>query len=76
VAGLDPLLVRQSAALAALGVRGNRPPIELAHRDPAAYVRALADASTAAELTDLAGLGSHYWLLQPVGIEVPPTMAQ
>ena len=74
VAGLDPLLVRQSAALAALGVRGNRPPIGMAHQDPAAYVRALADASTAAELTDPAGLGSHYWLLQPVGIELPPTM--
>jgi len=75
VAGLDPLLVRQSAALAALGVRGRRPPIEMAHRDPAAYVRALAAASTAAELTDPAGLGGHYWLLQPVGIEPPPTMA-
>jgi SAM-dependent MidA family methyltransferase len=74
VAGLDPLLVRQSAALAALGVHGNRPPIELAHRDPAAYVRALADASTGAELTDPVGLGGHYWLLQPVGIELPPTM--
>jgi SAM-dependent MidA family methyltransferase len=74
VAGLDPLLVRQSAALGALGVHGNRPPIELAHRDPAAYVRALADASTASELTDPGGLGGHYWLLQPVGIELPPTM--
>lgn len=74
VAGLDPLLVRQSAALAALGVHGNRPPIEMAHRDPAAYVRALADASTSAELTDPGGLGGHYWLLQPVGIELPPTM--
>ena len=76
VAGLDPLLVRQSAALAALGVHGRRPPIDLAHRDPAAYVRALADASTASELTDPAGLGDHYWLLQPVGIELPPTMAR
>jgi SAM-dependent MidA family methyltransferase len=74
VAGLDPLLVRQSAALAALGVHGHRPPIGMAHRDPAAYVRALADASTGAELTDPTGLGSHYWLLQPVGIELPPTM--
>ena len=41
---------------------------------PAGYMRALADASTAAELTDPAGLGGHYWLLQPVGIELPPTM--
>jgi SAM-dependent MidA family methyltransferase len=76
VAGLDSLLVRQSAALTALGVHGNRPPIELANRDPAAYVQALADASTAVELTDPAGLGSHYWLLQPVGIELPPTMTR
>jgi SAM-dependent MidA family methyltransferase len=74
VAGLDPLLVRQSVALAALGVHGQRPPIEMAHRDPAAYVRALADASTAAELTDPEGLGGHYWLLQPVGVALPPTM--
>jgi SAM-dependent MidA family methyltransferase len=74
VAGLDALLVRQSAALAGLGVRANRPAIELAHRDPAAYVRALADASTAAELTDPAGLGGHYWLLQTVGIALPPTI--
>jgi SAM-dependent MidA family methyltransferase len=76
VAGLDPLLVRQSAALAALGVRGDRPPIELAQRDPAAYVRALVAASTAAELTDPAGLGDHYWLLQPVGAELPHTMTR
>jgi SAM-dependent MidA family methyltransferase len=74
VAELDPLLVRQSAALAALGVHGQRPPIEMAHRDPAAYLRALADASTAAELTDPAGLGGHYWLLQPVGVGLPHTM--
>lgn len=76
VAGRDPLLVRQSAALAALGVHGRRPPIEMAHRDPAAYVRALADASIAAELTDPVGLGGHYWLLQPVGVDRPPTMAR
>jgi SAM-dependent MidA family methyltransferase len=74
VAGQDPLLVRQSAALAALGVTGRRPPIETAHRDPAGYVRALADASTAAELTDPVGLGGHWWVLQPVGIDLPPTM--
>jgi SAM-dependent MidA family methyltransferase len=63
-------LCTQRAALRALGVDGGRPPLELAHRDPAAYLRALADASRAAELTDPAGLGGHYWVLQPVGLSV------
>lgn len=61
--------VRQAEALRALGVGGRRPPLALAHRDPAAYLRGLAAASQAAELTDPAGLGGHYWLLQPVGID-------
>jgi hypothetical protein len=52
-------------------VNGRRPPLELAHRNPAAYVRALSDAGLAAELTDPAGLGGHYWLLEPVGIPSP-----
>jgi len=71
VAGLEALLVPQSAALAALGVDGRRPPIEMAQTDPEGYVRALADASIAAELTDPEGLGGHFWLLQPVDIEQP-----
>jgi SAM-dependent MidA family methyltransferase len=71
VAGLEALLVPQSAALAALGVDGRRPPIEMAQTDPGGYVRALADASIAAELTDPEGLGGHFWLLQPVDIEQP-----
>lgn len=68
VAGQTALLVRQREALSALGVEGSRPPIELATRDPAAYVRALSLASEAAELRDPDGLGGHYWLVQPVGI--------
>jgi SAM-dependent MidA family methyltransferase len=69
-AGGPPQLLSQREALAALGLTGRRPPLERAHRDPAGYLRALAAASRAAELTDAAGLGAHYWLLQPVTIAV------
>jgi SAM-dependent MidA family methyltransferase len=62
--------MRQAEALRALGVGGGRPPLALAGRDPAAYLRGLAAAGEAAELTDPAGLGGHYWLLQPVGLTV------
>ncbi|MFE9836456.1 SAM-dependent methyltransferase [Streptomyces sp. NPDC005551] len=61
-------MVTQRAALRALGVRGDRPPLSLATTDPAAYVRALADAGAAAELTAAGGLGDFGWLLQPVGV--------
>jgi hypothetical protein len=64
----EPLLRRQAEALRALGVDGRRPPLESAHRDPAGYLRRLAAAGAAAELADPAGLGGHYWLLQPVAI--------
>lgn len=64
-------VLRQRDALRALGVRGDRPPRALATTDPAGYVRALAEASQAAELTDPDGLGGHYWLLEPVGIPSP-----
>ncbi|WP_091247639.1 SAM-dependent methyltransferase [Micromonospora matsumotoense] len=69
-------LVSQREALRALGVDGGRPPLSLAGTDPAGYVRALATASAAAELTDPAGLGGHYWLLQPVGVAVDALMAR
>ncbi|HET8658196.1 MAG TPA: SAM-dependent methyltransferase [Micromonosporaceae bacterium] len=65
------LLLAQRDALRALGVSGQRPPLDLAHRDPAGYLRALVAASAAAELTDPAGLGGHYWLAQPVGVGPP-----
>jgi SAM-dependent MidA family methyltransferase len=61
--------VRQAEALRTLGVDGARPPLALAHRDPAAYLRGLAAASAGAELTDPTGLGGHYWLLRPVGLD-------
>ncbi|WP_399887022.1 SAM-dependent methyltransferase [Streptomyces sp. BBFR51] len=63
----DALTRPQREALRALGVTGARPPLALASSDPAAYVRALASASEAAELTGPGGLGDFLWLLQPVG---------
>ncbi len=62
--------------LRALGADGGRPPLSLASRDPAGYVRALAAASAVAELTDPAGLGGHWWLLQPVGVTLDAVMAR
>ncbi|MDX3760740.1 SAM-dependent methyltransferase [Streptomyces sp. AK02-04a] len=61
-------VVTQRAALRALGVSGARPALSLAATDPSAYVRALAGAGEAAELTATGGLGDFGWLLQPVGI--------
>jgi SAM-dependent MidA family methyltransferase len=63
-------LLRQREALRALGVSGARPPLAQASTDPAGYLRGLAAAGAAAELTDGAGLGGHFWLLHPVGIPV------
>ncbi|MFI7021224.1 SAM-dependent methyltransferase [Micromonospora sp. NPDC049900] len=60
----------QREGLRALGADGGRPPLRLAYQDPAGYVRALAEATAAAELTDPAGLGGHLWLWQPVGLAV------
>ncbi|WP_037681181.1 SAM-dependent methyltransferase [Streptomyces griseus] len=64
-------LVPQREALRALGITGARPPLALASTDPVAYVRALASAGEAAELTAAGGLGDFGWLLQPVGIPDP-----
>ena len=69
VDALGGTLIRQREALRALGVSGRRPPLRLATEDPAGYERALAAAGDAAELTDPAGLGGHYWVLEPVGLD-------
>ena len=61
-------LLSQRDALRALGITGARPPLELASTRPAEYVRALASAGEAAELTAKGGLGDFGWLVQPVGI--------
>ncbi|MBD3575167.1 MULTISPECIES: SAM-dependent methyltransferase [Streptomyces] len=71
-AGPGAVLLTQREALAALGVSGARPPLALASTDPAAYVRALAAAGEAAELTARGGLGDFGWLVQPVGVEAWP----
>ncbi|MCW6008320.1 SAM-dependent methyltransferase [Micromonospora sp. CPCC 205371] len=68
-------LISQREALRALGISGDRPPITMAGTDPAGYVRALATASAAAELTEPAGLGGHWWLLHPIGLDRPPLPA-
>ncbi|MER8029153.1 SAM-dependent methyltransferase [Streptomyces bauhiniae] len=67
-----PRLLTQREALRALDVTGARPPLTLATTDPAAYVRALAGAGAAAELTAPGGLGDFGWLLQPAGLPEPP----
>lgn len=67
-----PRLLTQREALRALDVTGARPPLALATTDPAAYVRALAGAGAAAELTAPGGLGDFGWLLQPIGLPEPP----
>ncbi|MFF4170051.1 SAM-dependent methyltransferase [Streptomyces sp. NPDC001744] len=65
-AGEDVELVTQREALRRLGVSGERPPLALASSDPAGYVRALASAGTAAELTARGGLGDFLWLTRRV----------
>jgi len=74
-AGRPYTLIKQREALRALGVDGARPPLALAPTDPAGYVRALAAASAAAELTDRAGLGAHWWLMHPIGVDLPASRA-
>ncbi|MFE5484716.1 SAM-dependent methyltransferase [Streptomyces sp. NPDC056527] len=59
-------VVTQREALRRLGVRGERPPLSLASSDPGAYVRALASAGEAAELTARGGLGDFLWLTRRV----------
>jgi SAM-dependent MidA family methyltransferase len=65
------VLTSQRTALEVLGVRRPRPPRELAHDDPPAYVRALSAVGELAELTDPHGLGAFGWLVQGVGVPTP-----
>ncbi|MFJ2631934.1 SAM-dependent methyltransferase [Streptomyces sp. NPDC087422] len=58
----------QRAALRSLGLSAARPPLALAATDPAAYVRGLAAAGEAAELTARGGLGDFTWLVTEVGV--------
>ncbi|MGW1512742.1 SAM-dependent methyltransferase [Streptomyces sp. NPDC002394] len=59
-------IVTQREALRRLGVSGERPALSLASADPAGYVRALASAGEAAELTARGGLGDFLWLIHRV----------
>lgn len=68
------LLTTQRRALRALGLRGERPPLTLAHADPNGYVRALREAGEDAELTDPSGLGGFGWLVQTAGIAIPAAL--
>jgi len=68
------VITSQREALAALGVSGARPPVELAHSDPAEYIRQLSAASRAAELTSASQLGGYYWLIQSRNVDVPPLL--
>lgn len=68
------LLTTQRAALRALGLRADLPPRELAERDPAAYVAALAHAGQVGELTARDGLGGFGWLVQTVGLALPDAL--
>src|SRR5215469_1142999 len=66
------VLTTQRQALRALGVTGRRPPLAQAGNDPLGYARALSQASEEAELIDPDGLGAFGWLIQAVGMDIPP----
>lgn len=70
------LLTTQRDALRALGLTGARPPVDLAHRDPRAYLVGLRTAGEEAELLDASGLGGFGWLAQTVGMALPPSLAK
>ena len=65
------LWTTQRDALRLLGVSSARPPLTLASSNPAAYLRGLAAAGEAAELTEVGGLGAFVWGMQSVGMPLP-----
>lgn len=67
-------LLRQRAALLALGLTGTLPSVDAARADPAGYAGALGRASQVAELLDPAGLGGFWWLVQSVGLPLPAAL--
>lgn len=70
------VLTTQRAVFHSLGMTGGRPDLALASTDPRGYLRALSQASAAAELTDPLGLGGFGWLAQGVGVPIPPSLAR
>lgn len=65
----DYFITDQHTALEALGVSAIVPPRALASADPPTYLRQLARASEARELTDRSGLGRFGWLVQPIALK-------
>jgi SAM-dependent MidA family methyltransferase len=59
-------LVRQRTLFDRLGLRPAPPEIALAHEDPPAYLRALADRGSYAQLTAPGGLGDFWWALTTI----------
>jgi SAM-dependent MidA family methyltransferase len=68
------VLTDQRSALRVLGVEATRPPLALASSAPRRYLAALATAGEAGELTARGGLGDFGWLVQAVGIPMPPAL--
>jgi SAM-dependent MidA family methyltransferase len=75
IAGQPSARTRQRDVLHRLGISGVRPDRALASSAPVEYLRRLSAAGEAAELTDPVGLGAFWWVLQPVGIELPGVLA-
>ncbi|HZU56675.1 MAG TPA: SAM-dependent methyltransferase, partial [Actinocrinis sp.] len=70
------VLATQREVFHSLGMTGGRPDLALASTDPRGYLRALSQASAAAELTDPLGLGGFGWLAQGVAMSMPPALAR
>lgn len=68
------LLTTQRDALRSLGIRGERPPVTLAHTDAPMYLRRLQEAGEEGELLDPAGFGGFGCLVQTVGVSLPPSL--
>lgn len=66
-AAVNGYVVRQRAALHALGLDGTRPTPQLATDDPQRYLARLARAGEAGELTASPGLGDFGWVVRGVG---------
>lgn len=65
--------VTQRDLLRELGLLTPAPGPELAHRDPAGYLQALARGSATAALADPAGLGGFWWVLRRIPAGDPPS---
>jgi SAM-dependent MidA family methyltransferase len=65
-------LHRQRDVLTALGLDPALPPSSTADQDPPGYLRALSEATRAADLLRPGGLGDFHWLFSSVGgVDVP-----